>query len=95
MATYPGGKTIVKGRGDAITDVYEHYFANELIGYKPGQLKQNLKEYTKLPNYGEAALEKRTRDNLQDTGDYDSVIKIAQESAEAVKKFLMEVLGME
>jgi len=95
MAAYPGGNKTVSGRGDAITDVYDHYFANELIGYKPGQLKQNLKEYTKLSNYGETALKKETKKNLQDTDDYDPVIKIAQESAEAVKKFLMEVLGIE
>ncbi|HEY9798648.1 MAG TPA: DUF4157 domain-containing protein [Leptolyngbyaceae cyanobacterium] len=95
MAAYPGSKKTVSGRGVAITDVYEHYFANELLGYEPGQLKQNLKEYTKLPNYGEAALKKETKKNLQDTDDYDPVIKIAQESAEAVKKFLMEVLSIE
>jgi hypothetical protein len=95
MSVYPGGKQIVKGRGIAITDIYEHYFPNELLGYEPRELKEKLKTYTSLPGYGEGALGKETKKNLQDTGDYDSVIKIAQEAGEAAQKLLIEILGIE
>jgi hypothetical protein len=101
MSQYQGGHPTLKGRGDAITDVYEHYFPNELIGYEPEELKKNLKTYTRMSNYGEGALrpstenEPSTKENLQSTGDYDAVISIAKESGQAVQNFLLEVLGIE
>jgi hypothetical protein len=102
MSQYPGGQgsedlskrnLIGKGRGTAITDVYEHYFPHELIKpYNPKILKQKLNTYTNEPTYG--SVSDATKKNLDLTGDYDSVISLAKESGKAVEIFLKEILGI-
>jgi hypothetical protein len=95
VAQYPGEGKVKSGRGAAIINVYEHYFPNELIGYEPEELKKQLKTYISLSNYGENALLKETKENLQATKDYESVISIAEASGKAAQNFLIEVLGIE
>lgn len=102
MPQYPGGKAyndpkklkrVFPGRGEAIGDVYKHYFPHEVIGgFKPELLKQKLNTYTNEATYGKVS--KETKDNLNLTGDYESVISLAKESGKAVEIFLKEVLGI-
>ena len=102
MPQYPGGKAyedpkklkqVFTGRGKAIGDVYNHYFPHEVIGgFKPELLKQKLNTYTNEATYGKVS--KETKDNLNLTGDYESVISLAKESGKAVEIFLKEVLGI-
>jgi hypothetical protein len=66
-----------------------------LIGYKPEELKKQLKTYISLSNYGENALLKETKENLQATKDYESVISIAEAAGKGAQNFLIEVLGIE
>jgi hypothetical protein len=101
MPQYPGGeaynepkklKQVFPGRGKAISNVYDHYFPHVLIGYKPELLKQKLNTYTKEANYGNVS--EATKENLNLTDDYDSVISVAKEAGEAAKIFLKEILGI-
>jgi hypothetical protein len=106
---YPGNKVLIPGREKAIRDVYNCFFPQKLIGYKPEDLKEKLQDYTR-ENYGEKLLNnkettvKNLRENSKDEkrkpenggqGDYAEIIQIAKIAGEEVQKFLIEILGIE
>jgi hypothetical protein len=99
-AAYRYGRKSTTERTNAIGDVYDHFLPNALIGYNPEDLKNNLKNYTDLENYGEKGLENNTeiKKALTDAKcpfEYEEVINLAKEAGKAAQKLLMEILGIE